>query len=340
MAAGSPPRSFTAQFLSEAQFRAEKNASLLFAYYHARQQRFRGATAPRFQGTKLVRDYLDVLRLSDGSQMHVDTLSEGFELMISQLGGQPKAPGGEGSVWNGVDTLINPVDAAALSALMWQYRPDLIVEIGTECGGSAVFFSNIMRQYTDTGHVLTWDVQPTYRRCSQIGVGGRRTWKGYKSLIWAQHVRDGFLVPRTADVTAPSELALIASYAARAKVVWIIDDGDHLTTPLLVHFHLLAHHVTPGGYYLIADTRLERTCKAAFKIRYYLPYCAHIRGKEGGPARAVTFLQNESALFRDLFEVDRTPERWVFTQHPGGWLRRKCDLARGSCPPDVNGHGK
>ena len=38
------------------------------------------------------------------------------------------------------------------------------VEIGTECGGSALFFATLMRQYTTRGHVLTYDVEPTWRR--------------------------------------------------------------------------------------------------------------------------------------------------------------------------------
>lgn len=211
------------------------------------------------------------------------------------------------------------------------------VEIGTECGGSALFFATLMRQYTTRGHVLTYDVEPTWRRCSKAA-NGRRTWKGYKSLAWSQHVKDGALVPRIADVTRKSELELIASYARRASVVWIFDDGDHTTTPLLVHFHLLARYVTPGGYYLIADTRLERTCAAAFRLRYYLPYCTGIRGREGGPARAVAFLQNQSTYFQQHFAVDRSPERWVFTQHPGGWLRRKCSSA--GCPEAISGHGQ
>jgi hypothetical protein len=34
-------------------------------------------------------------------------------------------------------------------------------------------------------------------------------------------------------------------------------------------------------------------------------------------------LANESDLFRRLgFRVDRSPERYVYTQHPGGWLSR------------------
>ena len=39
----------------------------------------------------------------------------------------------------------------------------------------------------------------------------------------------------------------------------------------------------------------------------------------------VRYLQRESAYFCANFAVDRSPERWVFTQHPGGWLRRRTE---------------
>jgi cephalosporin hydroxylase len=271
---------------------------------------------------------------------------QAYELMLSPLSGQPKAAAGEGSIWDGVDTLISPVDAAAFSALMWEHQPDLIIEIGTECGGSALFYLAVMRGYTRTGKVVTYDVNPTWRRCDKM-FGARRRWKGYKSLRWADAVKAGAIVPRVNEVSRPAELALVADHVRKARVVWVIDDGDHTTTPLLVHFHLLSRHVTPGGYYVIADTRLERTCKAARSIKYIVQYCQDLRGRQGGPARAVALLQNESALFRGLFDADRSAERWVFTNHPGGWLRRRCEpqsaslkASRARCPGAVAPSGQ
>jgi cephalosporin hydroxylase len=107
--------------------------------------------------------------------------------------------------------------------------------------------------------------------------------------------------------------------------VQVIDDGDHTTTPLLVHFHHLARLVTNGSYYLVQDTRLDRNCRAQKEIirTGVWSYCRNIIGRDGGPARAVAVLANESDLFRRLgFRVDRSPERYVYTQHPGGWLKR------------------
>ena len=298
----------------------ETNATLLFQHYYQRQVRYRGAVSPPWQTFAGLSS--PKVRLADGTFLTADQIGEAFELMLSPLSGQPKTIN-EGSVWHGVDSLIDPIDAAIFSALLWETQPDLIIEIGTECGGSAVFFASILRMFARNGTVLTYDNMPTWRRCSKENFQ-RRQWKGYKSPLWVAYQKEGSLVARTADVNSPIELQRIASYARRAQRVLIIDDGDHTTTPILVHFHLLAQFVTPGSYYIIADTRLERTCIAAGRLGYHTPYCGEIKGKIGGPARAVRLLENESIRFQSDFYVDRTAERYVLTQHPGGFLRRRC----------------
>lgn len=117
--------------------------------------------------------------------------------------------------------------------------------------------------------------------------------------------------------------------AAKASSVMVIDDGDHFATPLIVHFELLSHLVTRGSYYLIQDTRLDRTCRAQLAYDDHLKratesweYCRKVVGKEGGPARAVRYLQCASPLYQGSFLPDRSMEGAVFTQHPGGWLKR------------------
>ena len=318
--------------LSETELQEETNASVLAMYYEDRQLKYRGVEPPPWQswpdGSAADSPIHSPLKLDNGTELTVDQAGLAYELMISHFDERKTA--GEGSVWFGVDTLIDPIDAAVFSTLLWEQQPDLIIEIGTECGGSSTFFASTMRMYSDTGRVVTYDVTPTWARCSRDVYqrrrsGGweptRRTWKGYQSKLWSRHVTDGVLVPRVADVTSPQELAFLANISSRAETVWIVDDGDHTTTPLLVHFHLLARHVTPGAYYIIADTRLDRMCK-----RGTSSYCRGIVGHTGGPARAVRYLQGESAAFQQAFYVDRSAERWAFTQHPGGFLRKRCHV--------------
>ena len=309
--------------VSDAAMVGVTNASLLTAYYLARHQRFRGVGSPRWGGG--ARSALVWPNGTKNPPTRLDDVAEAFELFTSPVSGQPSASGGEASEWHHVDTLISPPDAAVYSSMLWEHQPELIIEIGTECGGSAIFFASIMRMYNPSrAKVLTYDVRRTYHRCSAIHASGRKMWKGYRSALWKQYIEEGLLEARIADVSTAAEQAYVARRVAAARTVWVFDDGDHFATPLLVHFHLLARHVSPGGYYLIADTRLERTCRSAwFAMRSRTEYCLKILSLEGGPGRAVHYLQRQSPmLVAGVFAVDRTPERYVLTQHPGGWLRR------------------
>lgn len=298
--------------------------SLLTTIFWKRQKQYRGVTSPefRFAESPLLLPGSTALNLTIGQA------ALAFELMLSPIGTQNQAPWGEGSTWFGVDSLIDPVDAAAFSSLLFDEKPDLIIEIGTECGGSAAFLATLMQLYNPDARVITWDITPLWKRCSRFTgpVGGqRRTKKGYRSALWKRHEQEGRIVHRIADIASTSEQLAVRSYASNASNVWVIDDGNHFATPLLVHFHLFARFVSPGGLYLIADTRLERTCMAHKQFRGgHIPwgYCKNLLGPHGGPSRALKYLEVESPFFQNNFVVDRSPERWIFTQHPGGWLRR------------------
>eukprot|EP00965_Chrysotila_dentata_P215132 6188585-Pleurochrysis_carterae.AAC.4 len=288
---------------------------------HEAQQKYKGTVASYGNVSNRRQDIS--LRDIQGAPWTVppDVVAFAMELMTTPASGQALAPAGQGSKWFGVDTLQDPMDAAAISALIWELQPDLVIEIGTECGGSAIFCAQMLKlmRLPRKAKLITYDVLPTRkRRCY-----GHHP--GYKSSMWRDLVANGFLEPRIANVTAPSELRLIAAAASAAKTVMIIDDGDHFATPLILHFELLARFVTPGSVYLVQDTRLDRMCLAQkqYGKRGMWRYCAEILQGEGGPARAVRYLQCESASFRRLgFSVDRSLEKWIFTQHPGGFLRR------------------
>ena len=79
-----------------------------------------------------------------------------------------------------------------------------------------------------------------------------------------------------------------------------------------------------GSYYLIEDTRLDMDCALSFLTMppgsvYW--YCRRIQAV-GGPARAVETLRAGGGEFRRAWRQDRSVERWVITQHPGGYLQR------------------
>ena len=66
--------------------------------------------------------------------------------------------------------------------------------------------------------------------------------------------------------------------------------------------------VTPGSsYFLVQDTRAGRGTP----------------GDRRGPPRAIEeFLRQQSEADPNRFVVDRKPERFLFSQHAGGFLRK------------------
>ena len=94
-------------------------------------------------------------------------------------------------------------------------------------------------------------------------------------------------------------------HAARARRTMVILDDDHSYTHVLAELKEYEWMVTSGQYLIVEDTNIN----------------GHpvLTGFGPGPAEAVQeFLKNEGN-----FKVDGSREKFLFTQNPGGFLRRK-----------------
>ncbi len=87
--------------------------------------------------------------------------------------------------------------------------------------------------------------------------------------------------------------------ASRAKRVLVIEDSTHVKEVVLANIKAYARFVTPGSFMLVQDTRCGRW-KPADAIEEFLGLP---EGKD--------------------FSVDPRWEYMVFTQHSGGFLRKK-----------------
>ena len=141
-------------------------------------------------------------------------LAFAFELGLGGNGiAGPVIPAGTGVSWFGVDTQQSVTDAATLHRLLWELKPALLVEIGTWCGGSAVFYAKTMRQYNPRAKVVTYDVVDGAKRweCEQSKRAEpehKHGTPGIQSRHWAELVRDGGIVPVIGDIMQPSYLAV------------------------------------------------------------------------------------------------------------------------------------
>jgi cephalosporin hydroxylase len=197
-------------------------------------------------------------------------------------------PGDEGGVWYSVNWLgipaqKCPLDLCIYQEILFETRPDLIVECGVNFGGSTLFLATIC-DALNTGHLLACDitldrVHDEVRRHPRI------------ELVEASSTSDEFY-------------ELVRRRAAGRRVMVILD-SDHSRAHVLMELRRFGALVSPGCYLVCEDTN----------INGHPVYPAH----GPGPSEALDEYLRECA---GDWTIDRHRERLLVTFNPGGYLRR------------------
>ena len=134
--------------------------------------------------------------------------------------------------WLGVPILKSPLDCWVYQELIQELRPDLIIETGTDLGGSALFLAS-MCDLVGHGRVITIDIRSAAR---------------------ATHPRITFLV---GDSTSAEILEQVRRAAEGAERVLVILDSDHHATHVARELRAYREFVTPGSYLVVEDTNVN-----------------------------------------------------------------------------------
>lgn len=134
--------------------------------------------------------------------------------------------------WLGIPILKSPLDCWVYQELIHDLRPDLIVETGTDLGGSALFLAS-MCDLIDHGSVISIDIRRAAR---------------------ATHPRINYLV---GDSTSPEILQQVRSAATGAARVMVILDSDHHAAHVARELRAYREFVSPGSYLVVEDTNVN-----------------------------------------------------------------------------------
>jgi cephalosporin hydroxylase len=132
--------------------------------------------------------------------------------------------------WLGVETQKCPADMWVFQEIMQETRPDLIIEAGTNMGGSALFFAS-MFDLLGGGEIITIDVLAHSLR--------------------PEHPRITYLQGSSTDHGIIEEVTRRAKAAQRVMVVL---DSDHSKAHVLDELRQLGPLVSPGCYLIVEDT--------------------------------------------------------------------------------------
>ncbi|CAE7377733.1 unnamed protein product [Symbiodinium natans] len=231
-----------------------------------------------------------VVDLGNGKKLTVDDIVIGMEYLFERRVLYDKQR------WRGMIMEQNPLDAFAIQHFLYKAKPDVLIEFGTNTGGAAVFYAEMMTAYNPASHVITID---PFDRVSRSHTGYVPEVLASSSPLWGTAVR-----PIVGDPTWRNVSALVRKLLRdfNASSVFIIEDGRHRRHSVLSNLLMYHDLVKPCGWILVQDTRLDRTL--------------HRAGE--GPYAAV----KEFLTLAPYYRIRRDFEYYLFTNNPMGWLQK------------------
>ena len=192
--------------------------------------------------------------------------------------------------WMGRPMLKSPLDAWIYQEIIFETRPEIVVEIGSHSGGSTLYFAHLLELLAGMGRL-------------DEGAGTVLSLDIDRSRYRADHPR---IVEITGDCSAPEIVARVREHCEGRRVL-MIHDGDHRREAVLRDLELYAPLVNLGGYLIVEDGILD-----------LFPPSDHFGWLEAGPLPAI----DEFLARHPEFEVDVERERYLATYSPRGFLRR------------------
>lgn len=221
-----------------------------------------------------------------GKQFNIESCSNGYTYNFS---------------WMGLPIIQFPQDIVMMQEIIFDVRPDLIIETGVARGGSLVFYASML-ELLGKGQVVGIDVE--IREHNRQAIQNHPMFKRI-SLV------EGSSIER-------STLAKLSPYLAEARTVLVCLDSKHTHDHVLAELNAYHSLVSIDSYLVVFDTTVETFDKETVD-KLAEDYRFKPWGKGSNPRSAVQdFLQTHGE-----FEVENTwHQKLMITNCWEGVLRR------------------
>lgn len=187
-----------------------------------------------------------------------------------------------GTYWLGHPIWQNPLDAWSIQETIVEDDVDLVIECGTNRGGSAYYMASIF-DLLGRGHVITIDIE---------------------RLTDLEHPRIDFI---TSSSVEPSVVDQVRNRMKELEATrpLVLLDSDHAGPHVLRELELYSEFVPVGGHLLVQDGCIDEL--------------SEMRADRPGPLWATErFLERDRRFEVD----EEKSHRYLFSHSPSGWLRR------------------
>ena len=139
----------------------------------------------------------------------------------------------ENTFWMGYQTLKCPLDMWIYQEILFETRPDFIIETGTFLGGSALYFA-MLCDFLNKGKVITIDIESHANR--------------------PMHPRITYL---HGSSTAQEIVDKVKNITGDSKNILIILDSEHTKDHVFEELRIYSKFVTTGHYLIVEDSDIN-----------------------------------------------------------------------------------
>jgi len=197
--------------------------------------------------------------------------------------------------WLGLPIIQMPTDVMLAQEIIWRNKPDLIIETGVARGGSALFYSSMMR-LLGRGSVVAVDIE--IRPHNRVAI---------ESHEFSDRVT---LVEGSSTDAAVVEQ--IGAFAGDSQKVMVVLDSDHTHEHVLAELEAYTQFVSPGQFMIVADTVVEEIPVQVHRPRRW--------GTGNNPRTAVDeFLRDHPGVY----DIDAgSNNKLLMSSSYGGYLQK------------------
>lgn len=196
--------------------------------------------------------------------------------------------------WLGCPIIQFPQDIIAMQEIIWQVKPDLIIETGIAHGGSLIFYASMLELLGNNGRVVGIDVD--IRPHNRVKIEKHPMFK--RIILLQGSSIDENIVKQVRELTSNRQRVLVCL------------DSNHTHEHALSELELYSPLVSKDSYLVIFDTVIEDMSKEFSANRPW--------GKGNNPKTAV----REFLKTSDRFVIDtEIPTKLLITVAPDGYLK-------------------
>lgn len=196
--------------------------------------------------------------------------------------------------WMGRPIIQYPQDMIAMQEIIWEVKPDLIIETGIAHGGSLIFYASLL-ELIGKGEVLGIDID--IREHNRRAIENHPMYKRIKMI-------EGSSISQEI-------IEQVKTYAAGKKIILVSLDSNHTHEHVAKELEFYAPFVSLNSYLVAFDTIVE-----------YLPN-DYVPGKPWSVGDNPKTAVDEFLKTNDNFKIDTAMDnKLLISVTPGGYLKR------------------